>query len=321
MQEYNLLVMRFSLLSMMIEELGQLHLLDINTVCEYFYERLLNLLWGYNCRNINQSQMNARGVDLIDESHRIIVQVSSEHKKTKIQSSIDKAQQYAGYKFQYICISHKLGRQRKMSYNTGNLDFEPQNDLIDNQTFLSHLLAYPEKLESINRLFDDFFPCFRFIQPSFDSRLANDIDVRMLNEFFEYFSCNLMDDFLESPEKMTCQFNASWGIWQNKWHMSSTHFGDGILNKLMLSFWHDWDAVMRDNERWYYESDIPGVHIFKDWHPSHFAYNPKAREQHTILLQGVEQLKKSYRNLLDYIYANYNIDLNQLSNNYTSSFR
>lgn len=86
------------------------------------------------------------------------------------------------------------------------------------------------------------------------------MDERMLTDFFEYFSCNLMDDFLDCPERLLYEFNASWGIWREKWHMSSTYFVNPELSNLMQSFWTDWDTMMCDNENWYYESDIPGVH-------------------------------------------------------------
>ena len=42
--------------------------------------------------------------------------------------------------------------------------------------------------------------------------------------------------------------------------MSSTYFVNPELSNLMQSFWTDWDTMMCDNENWYYESDIPGVH-------------------------------------------------------------
>lgn len=72
--------MRFSLLSLITEELGRLHLLDINTVCEYFYKRLMNLLFGYNLTNINKVEMNAAGIDLIDQTAKIVIQISSENR-------------------------------------------------------------------------------------------------------------------------------------------------------------------------------------------------------------------------------------------------
>lgn len=105
-----------------------------------------------------------------------------------------------------------------------------------------------------------FFPCFRFIFSEDKRKSITDMDERMLTDFFEYFSCNLMDDFLDCPERLLYEFNASWGIWREKWHMSSTYFVNPELSNLMQSFWTDWDTMMCDNENWYYESDIPGVH-------------------------------------------------------------
>lgn len=321
MSTIQFLAMRFSLLSLITEELGRLHLLDINTVCEYFYKRLMNLLFGYNLTNINKVEMNAAGIDLIDQTAKIVIQISSENTKTKIQKSIDKAQSYTDYRFRYVCISRKLSRQRKNVFNSGALKFDAQSDLIDNKTFLLILLETPEKQKSVIELFDSFFPCFRFIFSEDKRKSITDMDERMLTDFFEYFSCNLMDDFLDCPERLLYEFNASWGIWREKWHMSSTYFVNPELSNLMQSFWTDWDTMMRDNENWYYESDIPGVHWFRNWHNGHCYNDPDAQKQHSGLIKQVSHLKESYNKLIVFIKNYYQLDLQGLSERFASSFK
>lgn len=64
-------------LRMSVGHLNSLNLQDINVHAEAFFRDFLNLVLGYELRNINIIERNARAIDLGDENERIAVQVTS----------------------------------------------------------------------------------------------------------------------------------------------------------------------------------------------------------------------------------------------------
>jgi len=71
-------------LRMSVSQLNSLNLQDINIHAETFFRDFLNLLLGYDLKNINIIEKNARAVDLADESERIAIQVTSTPDLAKI---------------------------------------------------------------------------------------------------------------------------------------------------------------------------------------------------------------------------------------------
>lgn len=73
-----------------VEMLNSLNYYDINISSEYFFMRLLNIVFGYNLKNINGEKSNFTAIDLYDTSNRIAVQVTSDTSSRKIKETIDK---------------------------------------------------------------------------------------------------------------------------------------------------------------------------------------------------------------------------------------
>jgi hypothetical protein len=71
-------------LRMSVEHLNSLNLQDINVHAETFFRDFLNLALGYQLKNINIVEKNARAIDLGDEGERIAIQVTSTSGLTKI---------------------------------------------------------------------------------------------------------------------------------------------------------------------------------------------------------------------------------------------
>lgn len=63
--------------------------IDSSAVLEDFSLGLLNLVYGYELVNTNKIQHNFPAVDLIDEKHRIAVQVTANYSRAKIRHTID----------------------------------------------------------------------------------------------------------------------------------------------------------------------------------------------------------------------------------------
>lgn len=125
-----------------IKDSGKLNLLDVNVHVEDFFRDLLNLIYGWQLQNMNQSDPNAAGGDLCSDDDKIVIQVSSTTTKDKIQSSIDKlsAEQFAEYRFKFLRIDGDVIKLRKESYNThDDIVFDPSVDIIDISTLLKDI--------------------------------------------------------------------------------------------------------------------------------------------------------------------------------------
>lgn len=88
MLQHEDLIKRFnlglSILDSYIRLNGKMHLLDINIISESFMCELLNLLFEFDLSNANEKTLNNPGYDLISESKKVLVQVSSTLDANKI---------------------------------------------------------------------------------------------------------------------------------------------------------------------------------------------------------------------------------------------
>ena len=66
------------------------NLLDLNIHSETFFAELCNLIFDLKLTNINALKHNTEGIDLIDNTNKVVVQVSSTCSKAKINSSLSK---------------------------------------------------------------------------------------------------------------------------------------------------------------------------------------------------------------------------------------
>lgn len=71
-------------LRMQVEHLNSLNLQDDNVHAENFFRDMLNLALGYDLKNINIVEKNARAIDLGDEVQRVAIQVTSTSDLEKI---------------------------------------------------------------------------------------------------------------------------------------------------------------------------------------------------------------------------------------------
>jgi hypothetical protein len=118
---------------------GSLNILDLHAHSENFYLHFFNLLFGWKLQNLNAVRQNAAGVDLVDTTNKIIVQVSATATKQKIESALAKdLATYKGYSFKFISISKGSKDLRiKTFLNPHNLTFRPAEDIFDTPSLLS----------------------------------------------------------------------------------------------------------------------------------------------------------------------------------------
>ena len=78
-----------SYLSVLFELMNNNHLTDHNTLFEQTVCRLLNKLYGYQLKNLNDEEKNFPGIDLADAERELSVQVSSTAKAKKVRDTLD----------------------------------------------------------------------------------------------------------------------------------------------------------------------------------------------------------------------------------------
>lgn len=129
------------------------NLFDINKHCENFYCGLLNIIYGYDLKNINAEVKGFTAVDLIDDKNGIYIQVTSDNSTDKVQTTIDKFIKTGFYKkgkLLLLIISGKKKKYRK-SFNTqGKFTFNSSKDIIDNRDLLFKISNLP--IDQINQV-------------------------------------------------------------------------------------------------------------------------------------------------------------------------
>lgn len=127
---------KLAILSIRVKNRGKLNILDVHLHSENFYRDFINLLYGWSLENANNRLQNVEAIDLIDDSEKLIVQVSATATKAKINKSLSKKsiEEYAkqGYTFKFVSIAENASSLRQEKYNNKyNIDFEPSKDILD----------------------------------------------------------------------------------------------------------------------------------------------------------------------------------------------
>lgn len=138
----NLIESKLSYLAFRLEIRGGLNLLDMHLHSENFYLHFFNVLFGWELQNLNVVHQNAAGVDLVDTTNRIIVQVSATATKQKIESALAKdLSTYKGYSFKFISIFKDAKNLRTKTFlNPHNLTFSPAEDIFDVASLLAFII-------------------------------------------------------------------------------------------------------------------------------------------------------------------------------------
>lgn len=141
-QNIDIIFEKLAILSTEIKLRGRFNMFDINVVSETFFAELMNIVFGCELKNVNIVEQNAKSIDLIDENGKLIVQVSSDNSKGKVQKSLSgiDTSKYAGYKFKFISISKDAGHLSNYKFMVPNgITFDPSKDCYDKETLIRHI--------------------------------------------------------------------------------------------------------------------------------------------------------------------------------------
>ncbi|WP_040324504.1 SMEK domain-containing protein [Lancefieldella rimae] len=102
---------------------------------EETYKRILNVVYGWSLRNLNQDERNASAVDLIDEANHIVVQISVSATRQKVKNTLanHSIEQYAQarYRIKFVaCGARNFPKFKELIENPYNIDFDQKNDCI-----------------------------------------------------------------------------------------------------------------------------------------------------------------------------------------------
>lgn len=154
---YDFIDKRLHFLAYEIAGRAKKNLLDLNIHSENFFINLFNIIFDLELINANSQESNCGGIDLIDEKHSVVIQVSSTSTKKKIQDSLCRQvfkNKYIGYRLMFIFIGRKTKDRKEVEYmNPYNVIFNPKNDIWDIDDILGKILYLDiDKLKVIYEL-------------------------------------------------------------------------------------------------------------------------------------------------------------------------
>ena len=128
---------------------------DLHLACEDFYCRVLNMAYGYKLENANASGFNNPGNDLVDDEARLLVQVTAENSRAKIEATLQGMPAgYSGYSMKFLMLVSKKRRFReKPVANPAGLAFDLQADVMDIGDLMRRIRTLaPEDMEPLHAL-------------------------------------------------------------------------------------------------------------------------------------------------------------------------
>lgn len=170
-QYFDYIEERLNTLATRIHSRGKLNILGLHVHSEDFYLHFFNKLYGWNLTNLNHKLQNVEAIDLVDNSSKIIVQVSATSTKEKIESTLQKdmLKTYNKYNFKFISISKDASALRKRTYaNPHGVTFVPLNDIYDTISILNYIKSLDIDNQKI---------IYQFIK----NELGNEVDIVKLD--------------------------------------------------------------------------------------------------------------------------------------------
>lgn len=116
---------------------------DINVACENLVLMLMNSVYGYKLENFNgkKHMSNAAGIDLIDLTNKVCVQVTSKQTKKKLDDTLESCKansKLKHYKLKLFIIANKANKTVR-SYKDEEFKFEGAIDVVDFRTICADL--------------------------------------------------------------------------------------------------------------------------------------------------------------------------------------
>jgi len=123
-----------SILKGQIELRNKAGIFDLTKFSEDFFRELLNIIYGFSLKNLNESRSNEPGLDLGDIPNKVAYQITSEKTSAKINSTLDKIteEQISKYNtFNVLIIGDKQNTYRLTQDLVDKVNFKEKENLLD----------------------------------------------------------------------------------------------------------------------------------------------------------------------------------------------
>ena len=182
--QINEIIGRLSWFESTVKQKNLLSLHDDSIHAESFLCELLNLVFGYNLKNLNHLQKNYDSIDLGDKENRISIQITAQNTREKVQDTLDKFIKN-GHENEYDrLIVFVIGTKRKYkkSFNTGGkFCFDGDTDVWDTGYLIKAISEKsPEELSRIC----DFFEKQLSPNAGYTWSSLNKLGMQMLSEMY-----------------------------------------------------------------------------------------------------------------------------------------
>lgn len=183
---------------------NQLGLYDINKLSEDIFMHILNDVYDLNLKNANLIQENFPAIDLVDNTKKLVVQVTSTTSTAKLRDTIKKFNDltdYADYKLKIFYIKNKPNFQKDSL-----AEFESLGVMVDD------ILGIDDVLETIQANQDKCFILYKTIQQRMDNisfsfninsyfnKFESQLETITTSKFKEYEP--LFEEFIKSANKV-----------------------------------------------------------------------------------------------------------------------
>lgn len=125
---------KLSLLKYHIGNLNLINLRNANIISENFFADFLNILYGYNLKNINHVTTNHDTIDLVDEGKKYCIQVTSDNTAEKIKSTIkqfiDKNYYLKYSRLDFLILKDKTNHTKPFE-TKGLFQFSSDKNILD----------------------------------------------------------------------------------------------------------------------------------------------------------------------------------------------
>lgn len=105
---------------------------DLHRAAEFFYVQLLNLIFDVHLRNADIDMPNCASFDAIDAAEKLLVQISSDDSREKIERSLTRKalEDYKGHSFWFLfLVGEKKAYRSKPFSNPYGLSFDCEKDI------------------------------------------------------------------------------------------------------------------------------------------------------------------------------------------------
>ncbi|MCD8020664.1 MAG: SMEK domain-containing protein [Clostridiales bacterium] len=177
---------------------GDNNLQDINIIAEGFLRDLLNIMYEYNCEDMNKRKKNFPGIDLGNEARGIGIQVTSTCSSKKVIDTyriiFDKRNAVAGKlvadmfsnRVIFVCIS----MDKKINFKKKTL--EKINTISHGRFKEEDIITFNDLFSDIEGLFDNdndrFIKVYKCISDNIDTLPLPVTDKIVLEELLHYFN-------------------------------------------------------------------------------------------------------------------------------------